>query len=164
MSGKRLSGRGVLAILLISFAVVFVVNVTFVVYSITTFPGEEEAESYAQGLKYNATLADRAAQAHLGWRATVAIAGAERAAQLRVQVRDASGAPVKGLQVSGALRRPVDADLDRALVFIDRGDGLYVAEVDKLAQGQWDLAAHAARPGSHFDIEKRLTWLPLARS
>ena len=157
---KPLTGVAVLATLLVSFAVVIAVNTTFVLLSVRTFPGEEEAESYVQGLKYNATLADRSAQAALGWRATACIKATGRNARIEVEVYDASHAHVEGLAIKGALRRPLSANLDRSLTLIDQGDGVYETQLDGLVSGQWDLALRAIRGSSHFDIEKRLTWLP----
>lgn len=155
--GKGLSGRMVLAILVLSFAIVVGVNATFVVLSITSFPGEEEAKSYAQGLEYNSTLSDRRAQAELGWRASAGIiAGAHPVAQ--VVLRDASGRPVEGARISGVLRRPTQAALDHTLIFTARGAGAYEAALPALADGQWDLVARATRAGAHFDLERRLVW------
>jgi nitrogen fixation protein FixH len=157
---KPLSGRMVLAILLVSFGIVIAINAIFVVYSIASFPGEEEARSYAQGLQYNATLRDRRAQAALGWRATAALVRDGEHAAAEIVLHDAADRPLEGLALSGALRRPTDAAMDHALAFSGYGNGRYRAELFGVAQGQWDLRVRAQRGEEHFDIEKRLLWPP----
>jgi len=151
----------VLAILLGSFAVVFAVNAFFVVMALRSFPGEEEAKSYAQGLKFNATLDDRQRQADLHWRAAadVAASGAG-AAVVEISVRDASGRAIPDLSIVGALRRPTDAALDRAVRFNEGVDGFYRVALAGLPRGQWELMVRAERGAQHLDITKRLIWLP----
>ena len=66
-TGRELKGWHVLLIMLAFFGVMFSGNGVFLFHAITSFPGEDVKKSYVQGLSFNDTLADRAAQAELGW-------------------------------------------------------------------------------------------------
>lgn len=160
-TGFVLKGWHVLAMLLAFFAAVIGVDVAFSVIAIRTFPGEDVKRSYVQGKHYNETLAARARQAKLGWRATAEIS--ERAGQPDVVVtfRDAGGMALTDLKVTGVLRRPATDDADRQLTFSPARsgvrDGVYVATAPGLAPGVWDLQATAARGGDTFDVRARLT-------
>lgn len=153
-------GAHVLAALLAFFAIVIAVNVTFVVFAVRSFPGEDVRRSYLQGLNYNATIAERRAQAALGWHAVAVLSDQEGGVVLNVALRDAEGAPIDGLVVAGALRWPTDERRDHDLVFEPRGQGRYVARVPSLAAGRWLLRARAERgDGQKLDFETELTWL-----
>lgn len=160
-TGFVLKGWHVLTVLLAFFAIVIGVDVAFSVIAMRTFPGEDVKRSYVQGNHYNETLAARARQAKLGWRATAEIAarGGQRA--IVVTFHDAAGAPLNDLKVTGGLRRPATADADRLLTFspaqAGARDGVYVATAPGLAAGVWDLQATAARGGDTFDVRARLT-------
>jgi nitrogen fixation protein FixH len=159
---KELKGIHVLASLLTFFGAVIAVNVYFIVKAIDSFPGEDEKKSYAQGLRYNDTLQDRARQRALGWRAVAALTP-QSASGVRLEVRllDRNGAPIDGLAISGELRRPADAKLDRALSFEARGAGLYVAKVPALDEGRWTLRAQARSASGHLDFGKAMIWQPM---
>ncbi|HEY1878254.1 MAG TPA: FixH family protein, partial [Rhizomicrobium sp.] len=63
----RLTGRGVLIWLFGFFAVIFAMNIYFIMVSSRTFRGEDEQKPYLQGVEFNQTLARRAEQESLGW-------------------------------------------------------------------------------------------------
>ena len=67
----RLKGWHVLAGMIAFFGVIFSVNAFFITTALRTFPGEETRRSYVQGLAYNDVIAERQAQAALGWSAAV---------------------------------------------------------------------------------------------
>lgn len=154
--GFVLKGWHVLAMLLAFFATVICVDVAFSVLAVRTFPGEDVKRSYVQGNHYNELLADRARQARLGWRATAAIETRAGVPVVVVTLRDAKGAPVTGLKVSGLLRRPATTSADRALAFRADAAGAYVAPAAGLAEGAWDMGVTAARGGDTFDVRARL--------
>lgn len=155
----RVRGRHVLIAMLLFFGAVIAVNVTFVVLAAQTFPGEDVRRSYLQGLNYNDTLAQRSAQAALGWRAAAALVEANGAAAVEIVVRDRDGRPIDGLSAAGELRWPTDARWDRALVFEARGEGRYVAALGTLTPGRWVLRARAERDAERaLDFEAELTW------
>ena len=69
---RTLTGRGVLFWLALFFGVVILTNAIFVTAAVKTFRGEDEQKPYLQGIAYNQTLARRAEQVELGWRAVIA--------------------------------------------------------------------------------------------
>lgn len=151
-------GWHVLAAMLLFFGTVIAVNIAFAVMAVRTFPGEDEKNSYRQGLHFNQTLAQRAAQAELGWKAEIGLEALGRGARLRVVMVDASGRPVDGLAISGKVRRPATTREDRAVTFTPSGHGLYVADVGALESGSWTFEGAAVRDGQTFAFERRMAW------
>lgn len=148
-------GWHVLAMLLAFFALVIAVNVAFAVLALRSFPGEDVRRSYLQGLQYNDTLAERRAQAALGWRIEVG----QRAGALEVFANNRNGEPLDRLTVQGELQRRADARFDRSLTFEHVGAGRYVARVEDLAPGAWRLRARAEDgQGEALDFESELIW------
>lgn len=155
----RLSGRHVLASLLLFFAAIVAINIAFAVAAVRTFPGEDERRSYTQGLRYNDVLAERRAQAELGWRARGAFARGSNGAELVVDLIDRNGRPIESVVITGVLRWPPNESGDRALNFVPRGNGRYVAQIGELSAGRWDLRAVAEdRAGRALNFEAELTW------
>jgi len=155
----RVKGAHVLAALLAFFTAVIAVNVTFVVFAVRSFPGEDVRRSYLQGLNYNATIAERRAQGALGWRVIAELSEQDGGANVDVVLRDDEGTPIDGLTTVGTLRWPTDERLDHDLVFEPRGHGRYVARVPRLGAGNWVLRARAQRgDGQALDFEAELTW------
>lgn len=152
---KRLTGRHVLLMLVGFFGVMLVANAAFVIVAVRSFPGESEKKSYLQGVRFNETLAARAEQERLGWRAE--IAGFDRN-HVEVRFFDVSGSPVVGLSVAGDLRRPAFNGADRALIFYETAPGVYRAEMNALAKGGWDLSGLAEDGrGGRFVFEARVS-------
>jgi nitrogen fixation protein FixH len=158
---RQIRGWHVLAGLLAFFGAVIAVNVVFIVAALNTFPGEDVRRSYVQGLHYNDTLAERRAQAALGWRANAAFAGGAEGAVLEVTLRAGDAAPLDGVQLSGELQWPTDARFDRALEFQPAGAGRYLADLGQLPPGRWRLRARAQRGDRALDFESELIWRAL---
>ena len=155
----ELRGWHVLAMIVAFFAAVIAVDVGFSIIAVRTFPGEDEAHSYAQGLRYNQTLAQERAQRAMGWTAVAALDRSGQDAVVDLEIRDRSGAPLAGLAIEGALRRPVDAELDRPLTFTDLGRGRYRARIGRLHEGQWQMRARAQDgEGRALDFERSFEW------
>jgi nitrogen fixation protein FixH len=152
-SGFRIKGWHVLAGMVGFFGVIFTVNAIFITVALDTFPGEDTRRSYVQGLAYNDVLDQRAAQAELGWSASANLT-AER---VLIEVRDADGAPVRSLRLTGTLRHPADMDLDRALTFTELRAGVYAAGVADLPEGRWELNAEA-EGDTPFAVAADLRW------
>jgi nitrogen fixation protein FixH len=160
-AGFVLRGHHVLLGMLAFFAAVIAVNVSFAVIAVRSFPGEDVRRSYLQGLNYNETIAERRAQAALGWRADAVLAGSGPDATVVVNLSTRTGAPLNGATLSGELRWPADARRDQTLAFTRQGDGRYAASVGALAAGRWRLRARAADAnGEALDFESELTWQP----
>ena len=154
----ELRGGHVLAAMLAFFGIVIAINIAFSVIAVRTFPGEDEPHSYLQGLHYNETLAARAAQTALGWRAAVRIVRGREAVALDLHLADSAGAPLDGMVVTGVLRRPATARDDHDLTFTPIGGGGYRAEISGFAEGSWTVQGVARRGDQRFDFERRMTW------
>jgi nitrogen fixation protein FixH len=154
-SGKELKGWHVLLIMLGFFGVMFAVNGVFLYHAITSFPGEDVKKSYVQGLNYNDTLAARAAQAELGWKAEAGLDGDT----LVFRLQDADGAPLSNYAVIGELRRMATRDADQAIIYRAAANGEYVADAGGLAPGQWSLRINVMDPTAEtvlFNVTKTI--------
>jgi nitrogen fixation protein FixH len=153
-------GWHVLAAMLAFFGAVIAVNAAFAVIAVRSFPGEDVRRSYLQGLQYNDTLAERRAQAELGWSAAVELAaGTADSAEVRIRLTDRNGAALDGLAVAGDLQWPTNAQFDQALAFSPIGDGVYVARTGGVHPGRWRLRARAEGADARaLDFEAELTW------
>ena len=152
---KRITGRHVLLMLVAFFGVMLVANTAFVFVAVRSFPGEAEKKSYLQGVRFNETLAARAEQEKLGWRAE--IAGFD---ETHVELRffDASGEALAGLTVAGELQRPAFDGADQPLIFTETALGVYRADVNALEKGAWDLSGAADdEAGRQFVFEARVS-------
>ena len=87
----------------------------------------------------------------LGWTATAA----SDASGVVVEIADAKGQPVSGLQLTGLLRRPATEVGEHPLKFEEAGPGRYRAPAQPAA-GAWDV--HVQSHGQVFQAERRLTW------
>lgn len=150
-SGFRIKGWHVLAAVLAFFSVVIAVDATFLVAAYRSHPGQVSVTPYEDGLAYNRAVAQRRAQAALGWTATAAV---ERDAVV-VEITDNRGAPVRDLKLTGLLRRPATEAGEIDVAFKEVSPGLYRAAA-RPASGAWDLRVAAA--GKPFEAERRLTW------
>jgi nitrogen fixation protein FixH len=133
--GFRIRGWHVLVAFVLFFAIDIAINAVFMVQAYKTFPGETSVTPYEDGLIYNTTLARHRAQAALGWRIA---AGPDGQGALRVEVRDRTGAPIRGLRVTALLRRPATETGAHSDRFEETAPGVYLAR-DGALGGAWDL-------------------------
>jgi nitrogen fixation protein FixH len=150
----RISGRHVLLAVIAFFGVIIAVNAYFLVAAYRTFPGQVSETPYEDGVGFNRTVAQRRAQAELGWSATATTT----AQGVEVDLRDRAGQPLQGLKVEGVLRRPATQAGQISLKFTEASAGRYVAKAGP-GSGAWDL--HFVAKGSRaelFEGERRLTW------
>ena len=155
-----LSGRFILLCLAGFFGVIISVNVLFIVLSVKTFSGEDEAQPYLQGISYNRTLAQHQAQAAQGWRAQLSATRLhDGAVQVRLAIAGTAGEPRGPGAVNGQLRHPADEERDLPLTFKPAGPGLFVADVKGVATGYWDVIARSTVSAVPFNAERRL-WVP----
>lgn len=155
----ELRGIHVLVMLLVFFGAVIAVDVGFSILAVRSFPGEDEENSYAQGLHFNETLASERAQRALGWTAAASLGPAPGGSAVDLRIQDRNGAPLNGLSIESTLRRPTDQQMDRPLSFQDLGDGRYRAQVSALHAGQWQLRARARdRAGREIDFDRSFEW------
>ena len=139
-SSAVLTGRKVFVILACFFGTVATADAILVTSAVRTWSGPEATSAYKAGQLYNGELALARIQDERGWKLGVA---AERAAdgavRLAVDAKDAGGRPVAGRTVSAVLQRPTDQKADRRATLVEGADGSYVAVIDDVAPGQWDL-------------------------
>lgn len=155
----RLTGRHVLLLMLGFFAAVIGANGVMVAVAIDTFAGVEEDGAYLKGLAYNERLAQKAAEAELGYRAKLEVAR-DAAGTARADVTlSRDGAPSEDLTVSLAFRHPTNAHLDRTIALTAQGGGRFTGETAALPAGAWDVAI-VARNGDATVLEtKSRLWL-----
>jgi len=145
-SQRPLTGRRVLIYLVAFFAVVFAANAALVTFAIETLPGTEVDSAYRASLAFNREIAAAKAQAQRGWKVAAHIErNGDGGARLRIEARDAAGAPLGGAGFMARLSRPADDRADRAFVLVERESGIYTGAAGDVAPGQWDLVIEAAR-------------------
>ena len=154
---RPLTGRGVLIWLAGFFGLIFLTDAIFITEAVKTFRGEDEQKPYLQGVEYNHTLARRAEQLQLGWRASIDARRLKAGdIAILVDLRDKDGGPETGARLTGELRHPADENRDRALIFSQISPGLYQARVPA-APGNWDVLVSSTE-GAPFQAVRRL-WL-----
>ncbi len=139
---RQIDGRHVLFGLIAFFAVVFAVNIVFVVVATDTFTGLWTEDPYRKGLQYNETIDAYHAQQAAGWHYEVKLAGEA----LQVRVLDRQGKPVDALALEGRIGRPTTNAFDQPVRFAWQGPGLYTTAMPGLAPGQWDVSLSVQRP------------------
>ena len=155
----KLTGWHVLWIMMGFFGVMFVVNGIFLYHAITSFPGEDVKRSYLQGLDYNHTLEEKAAQDRLGWSAAAGL----HDGHLVFNLVDADGRPLSAHLVTADLRRGASNADDLVLTLEPLGSGEYVADVSDLPQGRWDakfMVYDATGEDIVFRASKRIILVP----
>lgn len=148
-------GWHVLAGVVAFFAVVFTLDAIFVIQAVKTYPGQVSETPYEDGLAYNRTLDQRAAQAALGWSAAVS---AGEGGVVEVAFRDRHGEPITGLKLRAVLDRPATEVGQIRPSFQEARPGIYIARTGA-ARGGWDLKVSAGNAaGQTFGVEQRLVW------
>jgi len=130
----ELRGIHVAAIFCTAFAIIISVNMTLATQAVRTFPGLEVKNSYVASQSFDA---DRKAQNALGWNVTVNVDGSEFT--LRIDTVD--GPAVPEIQ-QATLGRATHVNDDQELVF-QRKNGAFVAPIDPLDAGNWNLRLKA---------------------
>lgn len=138
MSERQITGRQVFIVTASAFAVIIAVNLTLAWNAVATFPGLEVKNSYVASQKFDA---ERAEQLSLGWQVGAKIEGT----QLILSIDDATGAAVRGVDISATLGRATHVAEDQTPEFGFDGR-FYVAEVGQLGRGNWNLRLAATAP------------------
>jgi nitrogen fixation protein FixH len=156
---KPLTGRGVLVWLLGFFGLIIATNAYFITVSVKTFRGEDEQRPYLQGVGYNQTLARRAEQRDIGWRASLAASRlASGTVRITLDLARADGAAETGAVLTGTLRHPADENRDRVFALRQSRPGVYLADLADVSPGEWDIAV-GNMGGAPFEATRRL-WIP----
>jgi nitrogen fixation protein FixH len=153
---RVITGRHVLIAVVAFFVVVVGLDALFTVWAVRTFPGEVSPRAYEDGLAYNRILAERRAEAALGW--TSKVTQGARPGQITVRFTDGSGKPIEGLTVKADFNRPATQAGARTARLASAVAGEY-AGGPALAEGAWDLTLTAAdAQGREFQARRRLVW------
>ena len=157
---RPLTGRGVLLWLGAFFGLIFVTNAFFITVAIRSFSGEDEQKPYLQGVEYNDTLARRAAQEKLGWKASVSATRlASGPVRIAVGLVQADGHPAQGAVLSGELRHPSNENRDHPLALKEIAPGRYQADLPGVGAGFWDVVVNSSARSAPFEAVRRV-WVP----
>jgi len=137
---RPVTGRMVLFSLIAFFGVVIGVNMLMMKFAIDTLPGTEVDSAYGASLAYGREIAAARDQNSRSWKVDAHVERRpDGSATLRVDARDAVGAPLSGLKFSGRLERPTDKRVDRLFGMAEAGGGVYRGNAADVMPGQWDL-------------------------
>jgi nitrogen fixation protein FixH len=138
-AARPITGRAVLFGLLAFFGVVFAVNGALIFFAVNSWSGLSTERPFEAGRDHDRTLAQAEVQTALGWRSAVALtpraAGEGQAVEVTLTGRN--GAPLGGLEVELALRRPARGDLDQRLSLSETAAGRYRGTVALPLPGRW---------------------------
>ncbi len=145
---RELTGRHVLAITVLAFAVIIAVNLTLAWQAVATFPGLEVKNSYVASQTFDA---ERRAQQALGWTVETRLDGNT----LRVSFADDQGHPADVAAIEGLLGRTTEAADDQRPAFVRVSGATFEAPV-AVARGQWMLML-TATAGDGTAFRKRVS-------
>lgn len=145
-TGRKLTGRKVLLILLTFFFVVATVDAIMIYFAKTTFRGLDADSPYEVGLAYNKEIAAAREQDKLGWTVSERLERGEGLSRLVTDVRDAGGKPVEGLTLKAHFAHPTDRTRDMFIDLAATNSGQFIGEV-KATPGSWDVILEIRRDG-----------------
>jgi len=134
----KFTGRHMLVIMLAFFGVIIAVNVVMATLANTSWTGFVVENSYVASQEFNAKAEQGRAQAALGWKSDLTIAGGE----VRYGLTDAAGKAVSLAGVTVQLRRPAYDAEDRSLVLAPSRDGAFATPAT-LRDGLWIIEIDA---------------------
>jgi nitrogen fixation protein FixH len=139
-SGPILTGRKVFLIFACFFGTIASADAVLILSAMRTWSGSEATSPYKAGQLYNSELARARVQDARHWTMTPS-AGREPdgGTRIAVDLRDGEGQALTGRTLAAVLERPTDKRADRAVALLEGAAGSYLAVVDGLAPGQWDL-------------------------
>ncbi|MEM9726472.1 MAG: FixH family protein [Pseudomonadota bacterium] len=123
--GRPITGPKVLLIILLFFGVIIAANGTMMYYALSNFSGLVVKNSYVASQTFEEDQARFRASPIKSW----AIDPRTDGESVELHVRDADGAPVEGLQLSGVFGRRSHDREDRPIHFDEIAPGLYLALV-----------------------------------
>jgi len=140
----ELTGRRVVAILGLSFLVMFVANVALIYFALHTLHGSELDNPYDASQAFNSEIAAARAQAERGWKVNVMTRAEGEGERIVVEFRNRDGGPIPDLEVTARFQHPFDAALDRVASLAS--DGLdYEGVATPVRPGRWRLVIEGKR-------------------
>ena len=154
---KPLTGRAVVIMLGLFFAVMFAANGALIYTALSTLHGEELANSYDASQVYNQRIAEARTQHQLGWVANVTTRQEGQGERVIADFRDREGALIAGLDVVARFVHPFDRNADREAILNSDG-GAYEGVAGPLHSGRWTLVIEAKQDGRpKFTSQNRIT-------
>ncbi len=138
---KPLTGRKVLYIALGAFGTIIAANMTLAIAAVSSFPGIEVKNGYIASQTFEL---ERAAQAELGWKASASHDGVG----LRIDLRDAEGAPLRLDALAVRVGRPTGRAIDMTDQLVPLGEGYEIP--GSLDEGLWRVDLLAERGENRF--------------
>lgn len=141
-SGFRLTGRHVLTILVCTFGFVFAVNGYMLYRSVESFPGTVTESSYRDSQHFNSQITAAQTQAALGWQVSaLASRSPEGVATIRIEAKDAAGAPLSGLTFHATLQHPANRAMDHVVPLhaVAGATGVFEGQAKDVAPGKWGV-------------------------
>ena len=143
---RELTGKHVLAVLVLAFGVIISVNLVLAFKAVGTFPGAEVKNSYVASQTFDA---DREAQEALGWEVDASVRGGK----LRLKITDQKGYPVQPEITSALFGRATHTRDDQSLDL--RWTGTEFEAPVTIGEGNWNLRL-TARSDDGTDFRQRL--------
>ncbi len=136
---RLLTGRMVLVYLLGFFGIVAAANAVLIHEATSTFGGVETENAYKAGLSFGRDIAAARAQDALHWRVEGSVhLDATGKAVSEINVTDAGGHPIAGIEVFGLLSHPTNRKLDRTFTMTQVSSDRFRGTTEA-APGQWDF-------------------------
>ncbi len=133
-----LTGRKVLFMLIAFFGFVMIVNFAMVKAAISTFGGVDTKSSYEAGRMFEGEVAKAAAQNARDWQVNAHLEPSGYDQVLTVNLSDAKGAPVTGVDVEARLSHPIDERNDVTVALTEAGAGVFRGQA-AVPAGVWEL-------------------------
>lgn len=149
-SPRPLTGRMVLFCLFGFFGVIFAANGIMVHAALSTFDGLDTDSAYQAGRRFEQDVANAKAQDARRWHVDAKMTPkADGTAGLDIEVRDAGGRPISGIEATAVFERPTDRRLDREFAVNEDAPGRFHGSV-AIPAGQWDLIIELSRRGEQL--------------
>ena len=150
---RELTGRHVLIIMVSFFSVVIAVNLTMAFLARSSWTGFVVENIYVASQHFNEKAAEGRAQAALGWKSELGIAGGKVSYRLTDKVDNV----VAAKRATASFRRPAYASEDQEVALVAQPDGSLAAPVE-LRDGMWIVEVHAEAGLQHpYRDTRRLT-------
>lgn len=145
-SGRPLTGRMVLFMLLAFFGVVIAVNLVMFRLASATFSGLGDKNAYIAGINYNKAIDAARQQDRRGWKVDAHV---ERIAPGRslINVARADGGAFSNVDVTIRFEHPATEALDRVVALAPAGSNAWRGALD-LPAGVWDMVIEMRSAGS----------------
>jgi len=142
-------------------AVFLLVNLGFIITSVTTMPGLVTKDYYEQGRQYERNaLKLMAARNKLQWEAKLEAPAAPVVGQperFRFSAVDVRGVPIMDADAQLLAYRPSDAAADFSTTLTQIAPGLYQADISLPLPGVWELHVNVRHNDDVFTLSRRIS-------